>query len=59
MAFQPDKYFSQYDGIIAGFQLWDRIGENVAAAVQALGSNDEQVADRYRSCGTSAENVMD
>jgi len=46
LAFQPDKYFSQYDGIIAGFQLWDRIGENVVVAVQALGSNDEQVADR-------------
>ena len=26
IAFRPDKSFSQSDGMVAGFQLWDRIG---------------------------------
>jgi glycerophosphoryl diester phosphodiesterase len=46
LAFQPDKEFSQYDGIIAGFQLWDRISTDTAPAINALGSADNQVADR-------------
>jgi len=46
LAFRPDKGLSSYDGILAGFQLWDRIGADAAPAVQALGSSDRQVADR-------------
>jgi glycerophosphoryl diester phosphodiesterase/HEAT repeat protein len=46
IAFQPDKSFSQYDGIVAGFQLWDRIGADATPAMQALESSDQQVADR-------------
>jgi glycerophosphoryl diester phosphodiesterase/HEAT repeat protein len=46
LAFRPDKGLSSYDGIVAGFQLWDRIGAYAAPAVQALGSSDRQVADR-------------
>ena len=46
LAFRPDKGLSSYDGIVAGFQLWDRIGADAAPAVQALGSSDRQVADR-------------
>ncbi len=46
LAFRPDKGLSSYDGIVAGFQLWDRIGADAAPAVQALGSSDQQVADR-------------
>jgi hypothetical protein len=46
LAFQPDGSFSQLDGIVAGFQLWDRIGADAGPAVQALASNDQQIADR-------------
>jgi glycerophosphoryl diester phosphodiesterase/HEAT repeat protein len=46
LAFRPDEGLSSYDGIVAGFQLWDRIAANAAPAVQALGSSDRQVADR-------------
>jgi glycerophosphoryl diester phosphodiesterase/HEAT repeat protein len=46
LAFRPDEGLSSYDGVIAGFQLWDRIGADPAPAVEALGSSDQQVADR-------------
>jgi glycerophosphoryl diester phosphodiesterase len=46
LAFRPDEGLSSYDGIVAGFQLWDRVGADAAPAVQALGSSDRQVADR-------------
>ena len=46
LAFRPDEGLSSYDGIVAGFQLWDRIGADAAPAVQALGSSDREVADR-------------
>jgi glycerophosphoryl diester phosphodiesterase len=46
IAFQPDKSFSQFDGIVAGFQMWDRIGPDASPAVQALESSSQQVADR-------------
>ena len=45
-AFRSDEGLSSYDGIVAGFQLWDRIGEDASPAVQALGSDDREVADR-------------
>lgn len=46
LAFHPDTTFSQYDGIVAGFQLWDRIGSEDAATLRALASGSQQVADR-------------
>src|SRR6202034_2387048 len=46
LAFRPDEGLSSYDGIVAGFQLWDRIGADATPAVQALGSSDREVADR-------------
>jgi glycerophosphoryl diester phosphodiesterase/HEAT repeat protein len=46
LAFRPDEGLSSYDGIVAGFQLWDRIAADPAPAVQALGSSNRQVADR-------------
>ena len=46
LAFRPDQGLSSYDGIVAGFQMWDRIAADAAPAVQALGSSDRQVADR-------------
>ncbi len=45
-AFRSHEGFSSYNGIVAGFQLWDRIAEDASPAVQALGSDDRQVADR-------------
>jgi glycerophosphoryl diester phosphodiesterase/HEAT repeat protein len=45
-AFRPDDDFSQFNGIIAGFQLWDRIVEDPQLAVAALESTDTTVADR-------------
>jgi len=45
-AFRPDDDFSQFNGIIAGFQLWDRIVEDPQPAVAALASADTTVADR-------------
>ncbi len=45
-AFRSQEAFSSYNGIIAGFQLWDRIGPDASFAVEALSSNDQQVADR-------------
>jgi glycerophosphoryl diester phosphodiesterase len=46
LAFQPDKSFSQFDGIVARFQMGDRIGTDATPAMQALESSDQQVADR-------------
>jgi glycerophosphoryl diester phosphodiesterase/HEAT repeat protein len=46
LAFRSDEGPSSLDGIVAGFQLWDRIGGDAAPAVQALGSTDREVADR-------------
>ena len=45
-AFQHDEEFTQSDGIVAAFQLWDRVGADAQPAVRALGSADEQLADR-------------
>ena len=38
--------FTQMDRILAAFQLWDRIGADPSAAVQALASSDPAAADR-------------
>jgi glycerophosphoryl diester phosphodiesterase/HEAT repeat protein len=45
----PEEDFSQMSGLVASFQLWDRLSTDPAAAepiVQALQSNSTQVADR-------------
>jgi glycerophosphoryl diester phosphodiesterase len=46
LAFRSDEGPSSLDGIVAGFQLWDRIGGDAVPAVQALRSTDRDVADR-------------
>jgi glycerophosphoryl diester phosphodiesterase len=45
-AFRSSKDFSQMNGPVAAFQLWDRIGVDPSPALQALGSDDAIVADR-------------
>jgi hypothetical protein len=44
-AFRPGADFSQMNGVVAAFQLWDRIGADAIAAVRALASNDARIAD--------------
>jgi glycerophosphoryl diester phosphodiesterase/HEAT repeat protein len=46
LAFTPGEGFTQFDSIVAGFKLWDRIGADAQPAIEALGSNDSQMADR-------------
>jgi HEAT repeat protein len=46
LAFGPIEGFSQENGLVAGFELWDRIGMDPQAALQALASSDSQIADR-------------
>lgn len=46
LALRPDKSFSQFDGIIAAFQLWDRAANDAAPLVQALGMSDLTIGDR-------------
>jgi len=46
---RPGEDFSQMNGLVASFQLWDRLGADPTAAeplVRALESNSTQVADR-------------
>ncbi len=46
LAFRPGADSAEFDSIVAAFQLWDRIGLDALAAVQALGSTDVLVQDR-------------
>src|ERR1035438_2709109 len=46
MAFVHREDFSGMNELVAAFQLWDRIGIEPKAAVQAIGSYSPQVADR-------------
>jgi glycerophosphoryl diester phosphodiesterase/HEAT repeat protein len=46
LAFQPGEGFTQFDSMVAGFKLWDRIGGGAQPAIEALGSSDSQMADR-------------
>jgi glycerophosphoryl diester phosphodiesterase len=46
LAFRPGQDFAEMNSIVASFQLWDRIGADPEAAVQALGSDDFGVANR-------------
>jgi glycerophosphoryl diester phosphodiesterase len=45
-ALQSDVIAVHYVGVVATFQLWDRIGQDAHSAVQALGSQDSAIADR-------------
>ncbi|HEV2276412.1 MAG TPA: HEAT repeat domain-containing protein [Acidobacteriaceae bacterium] len=38
--------YSRVGGLVAGYQLWDRIGRNPQATLRALASADFEVADR-------------
>lgn len=45
-AFRPGEDFAQMNGVVAAFQLWDRIGNDPRPAVQALAARDTHVADK-------------
>jgi glycerophosphoryl diester phosphodiesterase/HEAT repeat protein len=45
-AFRPGEDFSQMNGVVAAFQLWDRIGTDPRPAVRALAAADPNVADK-------------
>ena len=45
-AFRPVKDYSRVTALVAGYQLWDRIAADPAAAMQALRSTNVEVADR-------------
>lgn len=46
IAFRPGKDFAEMNSIMAAFQLWDRISEDVPPAIAALGQPDADTADR-------------
>ena len=46
LALHPTHEFAQTDGLLAGFQLWDRVGHDPAPILQALSSKEPGVADR-------------
>jgi glycerophosphoryl diester phosphodiesterase len=45
-AFRPVKDYSRVTALVAGYQLWDRLAADPAAAIQALQSTNVEVADR-------------
>jgi HEAT repeat protein len=45
-AFRPGQDFSQMNGVVAAFQLWDRVGTDPGPAVRALAAADPNVADK-------------
>jgi HEAT repeat protein len=45
-AFRPGQDFSQMNGVVAAFQLWDRVGTDPRPAVRALAAADSNVADK-------------
>ena len=45
-AFRPVEDYSKVTGLVAGYQLWDRIAADPKPAIQALGSTDGTVANR-------------
>ncbi|AXC11256.1 Glycerophosphoryl diester phosphodiesterase [Acidisarcina polymorpha] len=46
LAFRSDKDFAQVNATVAAFDMWDRIGGDPRPAVEALGSADNDVAER-------------
>jgi glycerophosphoryl diester phosphodiesterase/HEAT repeat protein len=45
-AFRPVEDYSLVTGLVAGYQLWDRIAANASLAIQALHSTNIDVANR-------------
>lgn len=45
-AFRPVEDYSRVTGLVAGYQLWDRIAADPALAMHALRSTNVEVADR-------------
>jgi HEAT repeat protein len=45
-AFRPSEEFARMNGVVAAFQLWGRIGDDPQPAVQALGAEDVNMADK-------------
>ena len=46
LAFRPGDDSAEFDSMIAGFQLWDRIAGDPLPAIKALGSADTKAANR-------------
>jgi glycerophosphoryl diester phosphodiesterase len=46
VAFHPLHEFAQTDGIVAGFQLWERAADSPTPIVEALASTDPVIANR-------------
>jgi HEAT repeat protein len=45
-AFRSAPDYSPVAGLVAGYQLWDRAGEDPTAIIQVLGSSDVEIANR-------------
>jgi glycerophosphoryl diester phosphodiesterase len=45
-AFRSAHDYSNVAALVAGYQLWDRLGDDPQAAIHALASADHEVADR-------------
>jgi glycerophosphoryl diester phosphodiesterase len=58
LAFEPGEGFTQFDSMVAGFKLWDRIGGDAQLAIEALGASDIQMADRTEWMLVQAGNVV-
>ena len=54
LALRPDKDFSEYNAIVSGFQLWDRIATDPSPFVDALGSASTELAERVEWTLTNA-----
>jgi HEAT repeat protein len=54
LALRPDKDFSEYNAVVSGFQLWDRIASDPAPFVEALGSASTELAERAEWTLTNA-----
>ena len=46
LAFRPGNDSAEFDSMIAGFQLWDRIAGDPIPAIKALGTADTKAANR-------------
>ena len=55
LALRPDKDFAEYNAIVSGFQLWDRIASEPSPFVDALGSASTELAERAEWTLTHAD----
>jgi len=46
LALRPEKDFSQYNAIVSGFQLWDRIAADSTLLIEVLGTENVDLAER-------------